>query len=105
MKTSAAHSLETPMSADAQGTYRDREPSLAQSGMSLIRDVPVRITARLGSATLTIERLFSLKSGDIVELDQQLDDVITFYMGDKPIARGSLVAVGDHYGIELAEIL
>lgn len=103
MKNLAVHNMEIPGNGELQQLHKDT--SLAERDIALIRDVPVRIVAELGSATLTIEKLFALKRGDVVELDQGLDEIITFYMKDKPVARGNLVAVGDQYGIELTEIL
>lgn len=95
MKTSALQ----PMAAASDDNGR------MTKDIALIKDVPINIQARLGTATLTVEKLFSLRGGEVVELDQGLDDAVTFYMDDKPIARGHLVAVDDHYGIEISEIL
>jgi len=103
MKTSSLQTFESSEEAaiqDGAGVT-----PLQKRNIALIRDVPVNVTVVLGTATLTVERLFSLRPGEIIELDQSLDETVTFYMGDKPIARGHLVAVEDRYGIELAEIL
>lgn len=103
MKTSAAQQLESADIPEPTGVHAKN--TLAHRDLSLIRDVSVNITAKLGTASLTVEKLFSLKAGDIVELEQHLDEMIVFYMDDKPIARGNLVVVEDNYGVEIVEIL
>lgn len=72
---------------------------------TVIGGVKVAIEARLGKATLTIEELTALKSGATMALDTGLADSIDLFLNDRLIARGEIVAVGDHYGVRIADIV
>ena len=71
---------------------------------SLIKDVEVCLTARLGGATLTVDQLFALSSGAVLPLDTRLDEEVALYLDEQLVARGNIVAVDDSFGIEISEI-
>lgn len=88
----------------------EREPAadgkpLVDRDFSLIRDVSVEMSAVIGHARLSVDALFALKSGEVLKLEQGLDEPMTFYLAGKPVARGNLVAVDDHFGIQVTEVL
>lgn len=70
----------------------------------LLENVRVRLSAKLGEGELTVARLLSLASGDIVELETGLADSVDLYLEDALVARGEIVAVGDRYGIRITDI-
>jgi len=72
---------------------------------ALIKDVEVTINAFIGDTQISVEDLFSLKVGSVVSLQTKIDEPVTLYLKDKVIAKGSIVAVGDSFGIEISEIL
>ena len=55
-------------------------------------------------AELTIDKLFSLAANDVVALDRDLEAPVDVRLNDKIIARGTLVAVGDNFGVRITEI-
>jgi flagellar motor switch protein FliN/FliY len=65
----------------------------------------VRLDVVLGAAEMSVEKLFSLGKGDSVALDAHLDAPVTLQLDGKSIARGQLMAVGDHFGLKITEIL
>lgn len=83
---------------------RGDSPLVARD-LGLLGNLTVRMSACVGHANVTVDELFSLKSGDILPLDNELDQPMVFYLNDKPVARGMLVAVGDNFGIQITEIL
>ncbi|MGH8108401.1 MAG: FliM/FliN family flagellar motor switch protein [Arenimonas sp.] len=72
--------------------------------MSLIGHVPVTLTALIGSVSISIEKLFNLKKGEVLEMNESLDMPITLQLNGKPVARGELVAVEDNFGIRITEL-
>ena len=72
---------------------------------SIISDLKLDIEAVIGTAEITVKELFELQIGSIVELDQSIDTLITLRLNGKTIAFGSLVVVGDNFGIKIAEIV
>ena len=64
----------------------------------------VTLEARIGSAVMSIARLMELKAGDCVPLDAELNSDVELVLNGVTIARGELVAVGDSFGVRIAEI-
>jgi len=90
--------------AEVRPMVRDAA-SAASRDLSLIGHVQVKLEAFIGQCQLPVSRLMALSSGDVLALTAGLDDPITLRLNDKPIARGELVAVDDHFGIRISEIL
>lgn len=78
---------------------------LVARDVGLIGHVNVKMSACVGQASVTVDELFNLKSGDVLPLDSQLDQPVVFHLDGKPVARGMLVAVGDNFGVHITDIL
>lgn len=57
-------------------------------------DIQVEVTVRLGRTRQTVAQLASLRSDDILTLDQAISDGVEICVGDKVIARGELTGDG-----------
>lgn len=64
--------------------------------------LPVRV--RIGSGELTVEELLRLAPGAVVTLDQAVDDPVEVLVGERVVARGDLVSVGDEMGVRITQI-
>lgn len=73
--------------------------------IELIKHVQVSLTATIGSADVSVEKLFSLRDGDVLPLKERVNEPVTLYIGDRAVARGQLVAVEDNFGVEITEII
>lgn len=71
---------------------------------SLLHGVNVQLEAYIGTSEMTLEALLALRSGDLVTLDAQLNDLVELRLNDAVVGRGELVAVGDNFGIRIVEI-
>lgn len=78
---------------------------LLKRDLSLLGHVNVPLQVVLGTTALTIDKLFDLKAGETVTLDVGLDEPVALRLDGKTIASGHLVAVGDHFGLRITEIL
>jgi len=72
--------------------------------IELIHNLQVELDIKIGGASISVEKLFSLKKGSVVNIDKQLDDPVEIILNNKIIAHGHLVSVGDHFGIEVVEV-
>ena len=79
--------------------------SLAAGNIDLIKDIKVKVTVSVGQAELTVAELFALKDDSVIELQAATTDPVEVLLEGKVIARGSLVAVGDRFGVSITEIL
>jgi flagellar motor switch protein FliN/FliY len=97
MDTNLAHEATTPGSDPGPGAGR-------ASDMSLIGHVQVALAAQVGTVTMSVERLFALKSGDVVSMDELLEAPLTLMLNGRPVARGELLAVDDHFGVRILDL-
>ncbi|GBQ79966.1 flagellar motor switch protein [Gluconacetobacter johannae DSM 13595] len=76
------------------------------SQMEAVYDIPVKITAVIGTATMPVSQLLRLGRGAVVELDKKLGEAVDIYANNRLIARGEVVVVDDnHIGVTMTEIL
>lgn len=72
--------------------------------VALLQGVEVPLHVRVGSVTLSAARLFSLKVGDVLVLERNLDAPVDVLFKEHVIATGMLVGAGDHYGVEIMAV-
>lgn len=69
--------------------------------LPFLDQLKVKLTARLGEAELTVEELTALQAGSTVSLDRLLDQPIDLLAEGHIVAQGTLVAVGDNFGLRI----
>ena len=77
---------------------------LVRRSVQAIRDVQVNVAAILGEAQVSVERLFSLREGDVLELQQAIDSPVDVLVENNLVARGKIVVVGDRFGVLITSI-
>ncbi|MEI7037458.1 FliM/FliN family flagellar motor switch protein [Fulvimonas yonginensis] len=77
---------------------------MVRRDLALLDHVSVKLEVVLGQAAVTVKELFELSEGDTLALDTDLDAPVQLQLDGKSIARGHLVAVGDHFGLRITEI-
>lgn len=90
---------------EAQSVENKKAAPLNKRDMSLVKHVVVELTIDVGTAEMSVDALFALKAGDVVKMLQQVNEPMTLRLDGKAVARGSLVAVDDNFGIQLTDIL
>ena len=80
------------------------EETINDFNLELIKDISTEVEIRLGTAELTVEKLFSLKHGDVVTLNEELTEPVQVILNDNVIALGELVAVGDKFGLKITSV-
>ena len=99
--TATVESIELDEAASA----KTGNAALIKRDIGLVKHVVVALSVEVGTAELTIDELFALKSGEVVRLAQQVNEPVVLRLDGKPMARGNLVAVDDNFGVQLTEIL
>ncbi|MBV8117016.1 MAG: flagellar motor switch protein FliN [Candidatus Eremiobacteraeota bacterium] len=72
--------------------------------IDVLLDVPLRLTARLGSCTMPVCDVLKLGAGSVVELDRDATAPIDVLANDKLVARGEIVAVGERFGVRITDV-
>jgi flagellar motor switch protein FliN/FliY len=103
--TSAAEQA-APAAPSAEAGDQDAKANAASEQMEAMYEIPVKITAIIGTATMPVNQLLKLGRGAVVELDRKLGEAVDIYANNRLIARGEVVVVDDnHIGVTMTEIL
>lgn len=77
----------------------------AATGANRLADtVEVELTAETGRITITLEQLYQLGIGQVVEFNTPVERPVALTVGGKAIATGELVDVGGRVGVRIIEI-
>ena len=89
----------TPLSSSASGA-----PIQPAIGIAALADVKAKVRVFAGSISTTVGDILNLKEGTVFSMDAPLNAPFDLMVGDAVIARGELVAVGEHFGICVTQI-
>lgn len=89
--------------AVATDDRRETEEDTDRDGTERVLGVRLKLSLRFGHRLLTLGEILDLRSGTVVELDQQVKDPVELVIGKKVIARGHVVVVDANYGLQVTE--
>ena len=95
---------ETPNETPDPDNVEIDRPTSARD-LEAVYDIPVRVSAVLGTATMQVNQLLKLGRGAVVDLDRKVGEAIDIYVNDRLVARGEVVVVEDKLGITMTEII
>ena len=95
--TEAAVETAAPAKADASAAV--------PSNLDFLLDVPVKLSAELGSCKMTMQELLDLDLGTVVQLDKPANANVDVYVNQKLVARGEVVVAEDNFGIRIKEVI
>ena len=113
----AAMAAEDPMAAAMEGdpmaavmaasSDNGKEPAedVSTEGLEAIFDIPVQVSAVLGTATMQVSQLLKLGRGAVVELDRKVGEAVDIYVNNRLVARGEVVIVDERLGVTMTEII
>jgi flagellar motor switch protein FliN len=85
-------------------TQPEARPQSAKD-LEAVYDIPVKISAVLGTANMQVSQLLKLGRGAVVELDRKVGEAIDIYVNNRLVARGEVVIVDEHLGVTMTEIV
>ncbi len=92
--------------ADLAGTPAEPIEQRTPRNLDAVYDIPVTVSAVLGSATMQVSQLLKLGRGAVVELDRKLGEAIDIYVNNRLVARGEVVMVDEtRLGVTMTEIV
>ena len=69
-----------------------------------LREVPVRVTADLGTCRMLVRDVLELKRGSVVALDKLAGEMTDILANGLPLARGEVVVIGDTLHVRVGEV-
>ncbi|NLN06507.1 MAG: hypothetical protein GX167_02685 [Firmicutes bacterium] len=70
-----------------------------------ILEIPLQVRVILGEATKSLQDVLSLIPGSILEFERSVNEPVDILLNDKVIARGTVVTVGENFGIRVTKIV
>ncbi len=90
-------SAEPNQNGDGKGTAQDTDTA--------VYDVPVEITAVLGTTQIQVSQLLKMGRGAVLELDRKVGDPVDILVNQRKVAIGEIIVVEDRLGVTLTETL
>lgn len=88
-----------------ESNVEDFDIPTSTSDLEAVYNIPVKVSAILGKANMTVSQLMKLNKGAIIELDRKVGEAIDIYVNNNLVARGEVVVVDDKLGITMTEIV
>ncbi|WP_045215946.1 flagellar motor switch protein FliN [Desulfonatronovibrio magnus] len=102
-KSLAAESKEPQfkdMTAEAK-----KKPEGTKRDLDFILDIPLTVSAQLGSTQLLINELLQLGQGSVIELNKLAGEPLEIHVNGKLVARGEAVVINEKFGVRLTDII
>ena len=78
--------------------------NLLAGNLGLISGVKVHVEVVVGSTEISVSELFELKRDSVLPLEQLHNAPLSVRLDGKTIALGTLVVVGDNFGVRITDI-
>jgi flagellar motor switch protein FliN/FliY len=78
---------------------------VARTGLDMLHDVEMEVSAELGRTRMSVRELLSLTPGAIVELDRAAGSPADLLVNGRLIARGEVVVIDENFGIRITELI
>lgn len=69
-----------------------------------LHQVKTALTVCVGSVTLTVGELLQARKDQVVRLDSTVNDPVDLLIEGRVVARGQLVAMGDHFAVRITQL-
>lgn len=80
------------------------DPRRMKIGIGYLDDIPVSISAELGSTSIKVRDLLGLEKGSVLELDRPAGETVDIYINQQRFARGEVVILGNNFGLRVHSI-
>ncbi len=82
-----------------------KKPEGVKRDLEFILDIPLTVTAQLGSTQLLINELLQLGQGSVIELNKLAGEPLEIHVNGKLVARGEAVVINEKFGVRLTDII
>lgn len=89
------------LTADAKVNQGEK----SKRDLDFILDIPLSVSAQLGSTQLLINELLQLGQGSVIELNKLAGEPLEILVNGKLVARGEAVVINEKFGVRLTDII
>jgi flagellar motor switch protein FliN len=102
-KENAMTTIANDIELEPLAEHEDDGKPVLGSVLPSLGSVKVRVAVRVGSTETSVAGLLEMKQGAVLELDRLVDEPLDVLVDQHVVARGVLVAVGEHFGVRITE--
>lgn len=88
-----------------EGAEENEANNLKDINLKAVYDIPVDISAVLGTTSMPISELVKLGRGTVIKLDRKVGESVDIYVNDRIVAKGEVVIIENRIGVTLTEIV
>lgn len=92
------------LSLSELGSSGSANAPLVMASENPLHQVRTKLTVCVGTAEVTVGDLLKAREHQVIRLDRTIDQPIDILLEGQVIARGTLVAVDDHFGVRITEL-
>jgi flagellar motor switch protein FliN len=75
------------------------------NNLDLLMNVPLTVTAELGSCKMLVRDILKLGTGSVVELNRLAGGPVDLLVNDRLVARGEVVAIDENFGVRVTALI
>ena len=87
-----------------ENSEKIEETEVSPLELDFLNDVKLKIHASVGKTSKMLLEIVSLKEGDIIELDTNIDGYIKVHINSQTFALGEMVIANDKYGVRIIDL-
>jgi len=81
------------------------EGAISAKGAPAVYEVPVEVTAILGTSEMKVSQLLKMGRGAVVQLDRSVGEAVDIHANNQLVAKGEVVVVEEHLAVTMTEII
>jgi len=93
-----------PSNPSSGGSFEERIPILPPYVRSLLR-VRVPVVVTLATTQRPLNKILELSPGEIIQFAKPCDEPLTLSVGNRDVAVGDAVKVGDKFGLRISSMV
>lgn len=93
-----------PVELSPLGEVVTQESAAPTQRLAALSGVRTTVTVTAGTATTSVGEVLNLKEGQVLTMDTALNAPFDIVLNGTVIARGDLVAVGEHFGVRITQV-
>ncbi|MCA9736971.1 MAG: flagellar motor switch protein FliN [Gemmatimonadota bacterium] len=76
-----------------------------EAHLSVLYDLDMPVSVELGRTSMSVRDLLHLSRGAVVQLDRLAGEPVDVFVGDRKLAEGEVVVLGEHFGVRLTRVI
>ncbi len=75
------------------------------AALSMLNDLTMPVAIELGRTRMSVQEILALGRGSVIQLDRLAGEPVDVFVGDRRVAEGEVVVVGEQFGVRITRII